>query len=190
MAGAGGLEEMPRLAESHHPPARLAGGWPGLGVACHPGSRPGPGGGGGAGGGGGTGFAWTRPPMLPPRRILLADDDAALRSGIAELLGTLGLEVRHAETGLEAVALARLDRFGAALLDLHMPGCTGLEAIRRLRDERLELPCIVYSGRLTEALEAEALQVGAFSVLRKPVAPDLLRNEILRALGPPGLHGN
>ncbi|MBI1382694.1 MAG: response regulator [Planctomycetaceae bacterium] len=120
--------------------------------------------------------------MLLGRRILLADDDSALRVGVAELLASLGLDVRHAESGLEAVELARVGRFHAALLDLHMPGCSGLEAIQMLRQSQRDLPCIVYSGRLSRELEREALDLGVVAVLHKPVAPDLLRREVLRAV--------
>ncbi|QDU65707.1 response regulator [Engelhardtia mirabilis] len=120
--------------------------------------------------------------MIPTRRILLADDDNALRAGVADLLLELGLEVVEAQTGLEAVEQARTRRVHAALLDLHMPECTGLEAIPLLHLAHVGLPCIVYSGALTAGLELAARQAGAFAVLSKPVNPTLLRSEILRAL--------
>ena len=121
--------------------------------------------------------------MLDARRILLADDDQALRLGVADLLVGLGLDVLQAETGLEAVRIARVSRVDAALLDLHMPDCTGLDAIPLLHDARAGLPCIVYSGDLTRELERAALTAGAIAVLRKPVDPALLRQEVLRAVG-------
>jgi CheY-like chemotaxis protein len=120
--------------------------------------------------------------MLLQRRILLADDDQALRLGVADLLADLGLEVVQAETGREAIELARLVQIHAALLDLHMPECTGLDALPHLRSTHVGLPCIVYSGDLTPALEHAARTAGAFAVLRKPVDPSLLRREVLRAL--------
>jgi two-component system, response regulator PdtaR len=120
--------------------------------------------------------------MQPKGRILLADDDRALRSGVADLLSALGLEVIQAETGPEAVEIGRRHRLHAALLDLHMPGQTGLEVIPLLRLVHAGLPCIVYSGDLTTALESTAEAVGAFAVLHKPVDPDVLRSEVLRAI--------
>jgi CheY-like chemotaxis protein len=120
--------------------------------------------------------------MLDVRRILLADDDQALRLGVADLLTDLGLDVLQAENGLEAVRIARASRVDAALLDLHMPDCTGLDAIPLLRSARAGLPCIVYSGDLTTELERAARLAGAFAVLHKPVDPGLLRQEVLRAL--------
>ncbi len=121
-------------------------------------------------------------PLPTIRRILLADDDDEVRLGIADLLSGLGLEVFQAQTGLEALEIVRMRQIHAALLDLNMPQCTGLEALPRIRQERAGLPCIVYSGNLTDALERALLSAGAFAVLHKPVRPDRLRREVLRAL--------
>ena len=115
-------------------------------------------------------------------RILLADDDLEVRSGVADLLGALGLEILQAETGLEALELVKDEIIHAALLDWNMPVCTGLEILPRLRDRFCDLPCILYSGNLTAGMEGVALRAGAFSVMHKPVRPDLLRSEIQRAL--------
>ncbi len=115
-------------------------------------------------------------------RILLADDDRSLRAGVADLLSALGLEVIQAENGPEAIEISRRHRFHAALLDLHMPGQTGLEVIPKLHLVHVGLPCIVYSGALTAALESAAHLLGAFAVLHKPVDPAVLRSEVLRAI--------
>lgn len=120
--------------------------------------------------------------MVPTRRILLADDDLSIRTGVADLLSSLGLEVLEAVDGLEAVDIARDHVIHAALLDLQMPRCSGFEALPLLHAIRAGLPVIVYSGALTEATARMATEIGAFSVLRKPVQPDLLRAEVLRAI--------
>lgn len=126
--------------------------------------------------------------MLPSphlRRILVADDDREVRLGVAELLADLGLEVLHAESGTEAVELVRGTRLHAALLDMHMPGCTGMQAIPLIRGLSAGLPCIVYSGRWSLDLEQEVLSLGAFACLKKPVEPLLLRRIVCVALGLP-----
>ncbi len=123
--------------------------------------------------------------MSIPRRLLLVDDDREVRLGVADLLADLGLEIRHAESGLEALDVVRTVRIHAALLDMYMPGCTGMEALPLLRRERADLPCIVYSGRWTPDMEQAVLDAGALACLKKPVEPDLLRREVLRALGTP-----
>lgn len=124
-------------------------------------------------------------PNLSPRRILVADDDREVRLGVAELLGGLGLEVLHAASGIEAVELVRGTRLHAALLDMHMPGCTGVQAISLIRGLNRELPCIVYSGRWSQDLEQEVLSLGAVACLKKPVEPLTLRRIVRVALGLP-----
>jgi CheY-like chemotaxis protein len=124
-------------------------------------------------------------PHLLQRRMLVADDDREVRLGVAELLDDLGLEILHAATGTEAIALARGTRIHAALLDMHMPGYTGIQAIPLLRGLDAHLPCIVYSGRWTPDLEAEVMSAGAFACLKKPVEPVMLRRTVCIALGLP-----
>ena len=106
----------------------------------------------------------------------------ANRSDAVLPLAALGLDVLEAETGLEAIERARAERIDAALLDLHMPGCTGIEALPELRSLRLGLPCLVYSGDWTDALREMARAAGAFGILPKPIQPDVLRSEVRRAL--------
>ena len=131
--------------------------------------------------------------MLKPRRVLLADDDLHVRSGVEELLAPYGLEFVRAESGVEAleIARARLSRpdlfaqLDLMVLDLHMPGCTGLDVLTSLKSDRAVQrvpPCIFYSGEATEELRRRAFDAGAWAFLSKPVQPDLLRGEVLRAL--------
>jgi len=116
------------------------------------------------------------------RRILLADDDVEVRLGVADLLSGLGLEVLHAESGAEALEVARAARIDVALLDVHMPGFTGIEILPMLFEELADLRCIVYSGRWTPGMEQSAIEAGALACLKKPVEPDRLRQEVLRAI--------
>jgi len=124
--------------------------------------------------------------MMLPNRVLLADDDLEVRSGVEELLSPLGLEFLHAESGPEAlsIALERHATLALMVLDVHMPGCTGLEVLSRLRIQvsQLAVPCIFYSGEAGEGLERQARDAGAWAFLRKPVQPDVLRIEVRRAL--------
>lgn len=131
--------------------------------------------------------------MLLARRVLLADDDLHVRSGVEELLAPYGLEFVRAESGVEALEIARTrlcrpDLFAQLdlmVLDLHMPGCTGLDVLTSLKSDRAVHrvpPCIFYSGEATEELRRRAFEAGAWAFLSKPVQPDLLRGEVLRAL--------
>jgi CheY-like chemotaxis protein len=120
--------------------------------------------------------------MSNPRRILLADDDAEVRLGVADLMLSLGLEVLQVESGLEAIDAVKNQAVDAALLDMHMPGCTGLEALAAMSRLKHDLPCLIYSGRWSTGLEHAALQAGARACLKKPVEPDLLRIQVCLAL--------
>ena len=122
--------------------------------------------------------------MSIQRRILIADDDRDLRAGVVELLGNLplSLEILQAETGIEALSILRGASIHLALLDMHMPGHTGLEILTMLRRETLDIPCIFISGEASEAIRKQALIEGARAVLRKPLQPALLRAEVRRAL--------
>jgi len=121
--------------------------------------------------------------MAISRRVLVADDDRDLRAGVCELLSDWHLEIIQAETGSAALEILRGERPLLALLDMHMPGYTGLELVTFVRRETLDVPCIVLSGDATDALRSMALHEGALAVFRKPPEPALLRAEVSRVLG-------
>jgi CheY-like chemotaxis protein len=129
--------------------------------------------------------------MTFDRRILSADDDRELRAGVVELLGSLcgrasgqplRVEIIQAEDGSDALTILRRAPFHLALLDMHMPGRTGLEILTALRLDALDVPCIVISGEASEGVRKLALHEGARAVLRKPLEPALLRAEVRRVL--------
>jgi len=122
--------------------------------------------------------------MQPAHRILIADDDRDFRLGVADLLAGLSrkFEILQAETGLEALGFLRQRAFDLALLDMHMPGHTGLEVLTFLRLETRAVPCIFISGDATDGVRELALHEGACAVLKKPLRPELLRAEVRRVL--------
>jgi CheY-like chemotaxis protein len=115
-------------------------------------------------------------------RVLIADDDRELRTGVVDLLRGMHLEIFEAETGLDALRIVRVASIHLALLDMHMPGHSGLEVLAAIKRETLGVPCIFISGDATEAVRKMALAEGAWAVLKKPLEPKLLRSEVERAL--------
>jgi CheY-like chemotaxis protein len=120
--------------------------------------------------------------MSIDRRVLIADDDREVRDGLVDLLRDFDMDFIHAETGVEALQIVRRSVIDLALLDMHMPGHTGLEVLSVIRRESPELPCIFFSGDATEAIRQQAFQQGAMAVLAKPLVPAVLRREVRRAL--------
>lgn len=108
---------------------------------------------------------------LPPRRILVVDDNQALRENLAEALTLEGFDVATASDGPRALALLDADpSFGVVLMDLVMPGMDGRELVARIRqDPRLRrLRVVVTSGhsgaRAREGIDADGFLVKPFGV--------------------------
>jgi CheY-like chemotaxis protein len=113
-------------------------------------------------------------------RILVADDDLALRAGVCDLLGGPGFEIIEAGRGDDALEIVRRGPIDLAVLDYEMPGCTGIDILKAVESELLHIPCILLSGL---DIASMALNAGASAVFRKPIEPIALRNEVLRVLG-------
>ncbi len=119
-------------------------------------------------------------------RILIVDDDTALREGMAETIGDLGHDPVQAADG--EAALARLAQGGidVVLLDLRMPGIDGIEVLRRLRALPAPPPVAVLTAVPTAGNTIEAMRLGAVDHLAKPVGRDDLAGLIARMLPAPG----
>ncbi len=115
-------------------------------------------------------------------RILIVDDDAALREGIAETLADLGhasVQAADGATGLARVADGGID---AVLLDLRMPGLDGMEVLRRLRGRASPPPVAVLTAVPTATNTIEAMRLGAVDHLAKPIGRAELAALIARML--------
>jgi DNA-binding NarL/FixJ family response regulator len=114
--------------------------------------------------------------------ILVVDDDEGLRAWIAAVLRAAGFGVELAADGHEALAAAREHLVQAVVLDICLPGLSGYEVCRALKEERPELPILFVSGERVESFDRVAgLLIGGDDYLVKPVAPDELLAR-LRAL--------
>jgi DNA-binding response OmpR family regulator len=120
-------------------------------------------------------------------RVLLIDDDEALRAVIKMSLVASGFEVVEAGDGRAGVSLAKSKPFDVVVTDLIMPGQEGIETITILRRELPQLPIIAMSGGLpNSALYLEiAAKIGARRVLGKPFAMADLRTAITEVVAGP-----
>jgi two-component system, response regulator PdtaR len=101
-------------------------------------------------------------------RILVAEDETIIRLDLVEMLGRAGHEVcAEARDGAEAVELAREQRPDLAILDVKMPKLDGIEAARRIIDER-PIPIVMLTAYGQGELVSRAVEAGVFGYLVKP----------------------
>jgi len=102
------------------------------------------------------------------RRVLVAEDETIIRLDLCGLLEQAGMAVcAAAHNGEEAVELAHSTRPDVALMDVRMPGLDGIEAARRILEERA-LPIVILTAHGDEELVARAVGIGVFGYLVKP----------------------
>jgi len=108
-------------------------------------------------------------------RVLLIDDHALVRKGLEELLQSRGIEVvGSAGSGEQGISLAKEKSPDIILLDIKMPGMTGLETLEKLKAEGVTTPVLMLSMSRDEEDLARALREGAQGYLLKDMDPDEL----------------
>jgi RNA polymerase sigma factor (sigma-70 family) len=114
--------------------------------------------------------------------IHVVDDDDSLRTALLRLLSAAGFEARgYASTG-EFLLHPPLDGPGCLLLDVHLPGPSGLELQSVLQNHNVMLPVIFLTAYVDIAASVRAMKAGAVDFLTKPVDRDVLLDAIRRAL--------
>ena len=109
------------------------------------------------------------------RRILVVEDDRTLRQALVFNLEREGYEVRGAVDGEQALAAARDGGVDLMLLDLMLPGMSGLEVLRTMRAEGIDTPVVILSAKGGEVDRVVGLKVGADDYIPKPFSrPELL----------------
>lgn len=124
------------------------------------------------------------PPKFQGARILVADADESVRRAAHQILGREGATVETAHTGHEALALARLAPYSAALADIRLPDLDGYEVFRRLREVRPGLPVVLMTGFGYDPTHSivKARREGLQTTLYKPFRADRLLQAAEQAL--------
>ncbi|HMD77913.1 MAG TPA: response regulator transcription factor [Terracidiphilus sp.] len=104
----------------------------------------------------------------PVIRILVVDDESAIRRALRPPLLELGFQVVDASRGEEALQMLRAGAFDVVLLDINMPGIGGIETLRRIRVFAPRLPILMLTVRDQEEDKVEALDLGADDYVTKP----------------------
>jgi DNA-binding NarL/FixJ family response regulator len=121
----------------------------------------------------------------PALRILIVDDHAIVREGLVRILeGTgRGWQVAEATSGFQALEWLRRNEAGLAIVDLSMPGMSGLDLIARLRKEFASLRVLVLSMHAEEQYALRAFQAGAHGYVTKDRAPAELVDAVAKVAG-------
>jgi two-component system phosphate regulon response regulator PhoB len=122
----------------------------------------------------------------PRKRILVVEDDAAIRTMEERVLQAAGYEVRSAGNGSEGLDLARKDPYDLFLLDIMMPGMNGLELARELRKDNATAatPILFATARGEPQDVREGFASGATLYLIKPFTTTTLLSMVRAAVGP------
>lgn len=110
--------------------------------------------------------------------ILIVDDDAVVRDALAEAIRDLGHDARVAASGSSALQLLEAEQIHAVFLDLRMPGMDGLELLGRLRSRAHPPVVTILTAHATASNTIEAMRMGAFDHLTKPIG----RTDIARVV--------
>ncbi len=116
-----------------------------------------------------------------PLRVLVVDDEPAIRRFLRAGLSSQGYVITELETGLPAVDMVRRKATDLVVLDLGLPDIDGTEVIGRIRATGSGVPIIVLSSRNDEAAKVDALDLGADDYVTKPFGIDELLARIRAA---------
>jgi DNA-binding NtrC family response regulator len=111
-------------------------------------------------------------------RILVVDDEPEIRDLLRRFFTRKQYTVLTAESGAECLATLDRDEVDAVVLDLAMPGMSGMEVLSEIRAKQPDLPVVMVTGITDEELAKETLRQGAFDYVMKPMNFDYLERTL------------
>ena len=102
-------------------------------------------------------------------KILIVDDERAIRNSLKEIFEMEGYEVETAENGASACEMAEKEKYDAIFCDIKMPGMDGIEVLTKLISDGVETPIIMISGHADITTAVECIKKGAFDFIEKPL---------------------
>lgn len=115
-------------------------------------------------------------------KVTVVEDDPELRNSLIFQLETEGLRTRAFGSGEALLASWRKEDEGCVVIDVNLPGISGLELLERLRRLGSRLVPIVMTGRGDVAMAVQAMRAGASDFIEKPFAPGIFRKSVMTAL--------
>ena len=113
-------------------------------------------------------------------KILIVDDHAVIRAGLKQLCADIGAVILEADNGAAALAQQKAERPQLTILDLNMPGISGLELLRLLLEADSAARVLVFSMHGEPVYAAKALEIGARGYVSKNASPEELRQALSR----------
>lgn len=117
-----------------------------------------------------------------PQKIYIVDDDEGVRDSLTELLGSVGLKAQTHSTANEFLENFEPSQSGCVLVDVRMPGMSGIELQHKLNELGSILPVIIMTGHGDITMAVQAMKDGAFEFLQKPFRDQELLDAISSAL--------
>ena len=115
-------------------------------------------------------------------RVLIVDDDADVLKVVCDLVSEFGYEAVGCSSGKEAMKLLKKRRFDLLLTDLILPETDGIKLMQNARETDPHVICIMVTGKGTIETAVEAMKVGAFDYILKPLKPEILLTALSRAM--------
>ncbi len=120
--------------------------------------------------------------MNPEPTVFIIDDDEAVRRFLSGLIASVGLHVETYASAQEFLDADEPSQPGCLLLDIRMPGMSGLELQRELDRRAIDLPVIILTGHGNVQVAVNAMKAGAVDFIEKPFNNELLLDRVQRAL--------
>ena len=115
-------------------------------------------------------------------KVLLVDDEEEFVSALAERLDIRGIEALIATDGEQALEMLETDTFNVIVLDVIMPGISGLEVLQRVKAKEIDTAVILLTGHGSTKEGLEGMRMGAFDYLMKPLDIDDLISKMNDAI--------
>jgi len=115
-------------------------------------------------------------------KVHVIDDDEALRESLAFLLSTAQIEVESYASAVAFLEAVPNTQLSCVITDVRMPGLSGIDLLRRLKELKIDVPVIVITGHGDVPLAVEAMKVGAVDFLEKPFDDEVLLASVRAAL--------
>jgi two-component system alkaline phosphatase synthesis response regulator PhoP len=111
------------------------------------------------------------PTTTNSKKLMIVDDDAEMRTLLAEYFRRLGFDVAEKESGADALQAATTDRFDCFILDVAMPEMSGIELLKKLRDRGVDTPAMFLTAHDLLDDKVAGFEAGADDYLAKPFSP-------------------